>query len=230
MGYYNKVLSKVSKKELLQALGKIDTFILETDGVVYAGDKLLPNTIESLTALQSLGKNILFYPNSSTRSRENFKQKLANFGIKTETEKIFTPSFITAEYLKRYHPEISKAYVVGKEGIKQELQLAGVSIVEVNDFEEHSNESSQILKNFDKNKEIGAVVVSFDESFSFKKLMLSGLLLERRDCLFVATNSSPYLMVDGKKYPGVGTLIASIKKLVNRNPDAITCRPNNLMV
>ena len=230
MGFYSKVLSKVTQGELLGALGKIDTFILESDGVIYAGDKLLENSLESINTLQSLGKSLLFYPNSSTRSRVGFKRKLHNLGIQTEINKIFTPSYITAEYLRKYHPEITKVYVVGKDGIKEELQLAGLTIAESDDFEEHSNTSSVLLKNFDINKEIGAVVVSFDESFSFKKVMLSSLLLERKDCLFIATNNTPYLMIDGKKYPGVGPLIAAISKISQRSPDVITCRPNTLMI
>jgi 4-nitrophenyl phosphatase len=230
MGYYNKVLSKVSQGELLNALGKIDTFILEPDGVLYAGDKLLENAKESIISLQNLGKTLIYYPNSSTRSRESLKHKLGAFGIEGEISKMFTPSYITAEYLKKYHPEISKVYVVGKEGIKIELQLSGLTIVEGDDIEEHSNESSQILKNFDLNQEIGAVVVSFDESFSFKKVLLSCLLLERKDCLFIATSNSPYLMTEGKKYPGVGPLISAISKVSKRSPDVITCRPNELMI
>ena len=230
MGFYNKVLTKATHGELLNALGRIDTFILESDGVIYAGDKLLENAKESIISLQNLDKTLLYYPNSSTRSQESFRQKLEKLGIMTEKNKIFTPSFITAEYLKKYHPQINKVYVVGKEGIKDELQLAGLEIAEGGDFEEHSNESSNFLRNFDAKKEIGAVVVSFDESFSFKKVMLSSLLLERKDCLFIATSNSPYLMVEGKKYPGVGPLIAAIGKISNRKPDVITCRPNSMMI
>lgn len=227
--FYNKVLSKISAGEMLSALGRIDNFILESDGVIYAGDKLLECAQESIHALQNLGKTVLYYPNSSTRSRESFKQKLSKLGIETETNKIFTPSYITAEYLKKYHPEISKVYVLGKEGLKEELNLAGLTIIEPEDFEEHTNASSEMLKNFDINKEIGAVIVSFDESFSFKKVMLSSLLLERKDCLFIATNNSKYLVVEGKKYPGVGPLIAAISKVSSRSPDIITCRPNPMM-
>lgn len=230
MGFYNKVLSKVTKGELLTALNKIDTFILETDGVIYAGDTLLKGTKDSIKTLQNLGKNLLFSPNSSTRSRKSFQEKLRDFGISSEIDRIFTPSYITAEYLRKFHPEIRKVYVVGKDGIKQELEIAGLEIEELEDFEEHSDKSSEILKNFDRNREIGAVVVSFDESFSFKKVMLSSMLLERKECLFIATNNNPYLMVEGKKHPGVGPLIAAISKISQRLPDVYTCRPNSLMI
>lgn len=229
MGYYNKVLSRATPRELLSALSKIDTILLESDGVVFAGDNLLQNSLKSIQCLQDLGKNVIFCPNSSSRSRETFRQKLEKFGINCEINKIFTPSYITAEFLKRYHPEIKKVFVIGKQGMFDELKLAGLEIVENADFEEHSAAGSRIAQEFDKDHEIKAVVVSFDESFSFKKVMISSMLLERKDIIFVATNDSPYLMVSGKKYPGVGPLLATIVKTTDRQPDVLTCRPNTIM-
>lgn len=229
MGYYNKILSRATPRELLNAFSKIDTILLETDGVVFAGDKLLNNSLQSLQCLQDLGKNVIFYPNSTSRSRETFRKKLENFGIFCDINKVYTPSYITAEYLKRYHPDVKKVFMIGKTGMLEELKLAGIETVETADFEEHSAAGSKIAQEFDVNHEIKAVIVSFDENFSFKKLMISSMLLERKDTLFVATNNSPYLMVGGKKYPGVGPLIATIAKTSGRQPDIITCRPNPMM-
>lgn len=229
MGYYNKILSRSKPRELLSALSGIDTILLETDGVVFAGDRLLDNSLESLRCLQDLGKNVIFFPNSTSRSRKTFREKLEHFGIFCDINNIFTPSYITAEYLKRYHPDIKKVFMIGKAGMLEELRLAGIETIENADFEEHSAAGSKIAHEFDKNHEIKAVIVSFDESFSFKKIMISSMLLERKDILFLATSDWPYLMIGGKKYPGVGPLIATIAKTSGRQPDIITCRPNPIM-
>ena len=229
MNLYNKVMSRVTSRELLTALGKYSTFLIETDGVVFAGDQLLSNSIESIKCLEELGKNIIFYPNSTSRSRETFRRKLEKLGITSDINNIYTPAYITAQYIKKYHPEITKVFVIGKSGMIEELRLAGLQIAEIGDFEEHSHLGSKFVKDFDKDHEIQAVIVSFDESFSFKKVMLSSMLLHRKDILFIATNNSPYLLVNGKKYPGVGPLIESIACTSNRRPDVLTCRPNPVM-
>jgi phosphoglycolate/pyridoxal phosphate phosphatase family enzyme len=229
MSLYNKVLSRVSPAALLSALAKFSTFIIESDGVVFAGDQLLQGSLESIKSLESLGKNIIFYPNSTSRSRETFQRKLEKLGIFADISRIFTPSFITAQYLKKYHPEIKKVFVIGKSGMIDELRLAGLEIAEIGDFEEHSHGGSKFVKEFDREQEIKAVIVSFDESFSFQKVMLSTMLLHRKDILFIATNTLPYLLVNGKKYPGVGPLIEAVVCTSNRHPDVITGRPNPIM-
>lgn len=226
---YGKVLTNVTKGELLKSLSQIQTFILETEGVIYGGNKLFSYAKETISTLSQLGKNIIFYPHNTRRSRISYQQKLADYGISASLDQIYTPSQMTAEYIKRYHPEIKKVYVVGGEWVYEEMRLAGIGVLEAEDFEEHSNDSTIILEKIYNDKEIGAVVVAFDESFSFKKLTLSTLLLERPETMFIVTNLEPYLTVDGKKYPGVSPLIASISRVCGRKPDVITCRPNPIM-
>ncbi|CAG9321531.1 unnamed protein product [Blepharisma stoltei] len=226
---YSKVLTNVAQGEMLRALSRIDTFILETEGVIYGGNKLFPLSKQTVSALEQLGKNIIYYPSYTRRSRLSYQKKLHDFGITTSVNQIYTPSSMTAEYMRRFHPEIKKVYLVGGVWAAEELKQAGIKVLEVGDFKEHSNESSKLLEKINSDKDVGAVVVSFDEAFTFQKLTLSALLLERPDIMFIVTSLEPYSIVDGKKYPGVSPLIASISKVSGRKPDLVTCRPNPIM-
>lgn len=56
------------------------------DGVLYSGNKALPNSFESLNELEKLGKQIVFFTNNSTKSRENNMKNLIRLGYKAKTE------------------------------------------------------------------------------------------------------------------------------------------------
>ena len=78
-------------------------------------------------------------------------------------------------------------------------------------------------------EDIGAVVLGFDPEFNYLKLAITGLLLTRPNCMFLAANADTYDLIDGIKHPETGTFIASIEEFVSRKPDVIVGKPNPLM-
>ncbi|HNZ41135.1 MAG TPA: TIGR01457 family HAD-type hydrolase, partial [Clostridia bacterium] len=58
-----------------------DGFIIDMDGVLYHGNKLLEGALEFIDWLQTNGKKYLFLTNSSERSPLELSQKLARMGI-----------------------------------------------------------------------------------------------------------------------------------------------------
>ena len=56
-------------------------FVLDLDGVVYAGKQALPGAVEAVARLRALGKRIAFLTNNSMRSTESVAAKLRAFGI-----------------------------------------------------------------------------------------------------------------------------------------------------
>jgi NagD protein len=51
-------------------------FIIDMDGVIYHGNKLLPGVTDFLTWLETTGKNYLFLTNSSERTPKELHEKL----------------------------------------------------------------------------------------------------------------------------------------------------------
>ena len=78
-------------------------------------------------------------------------------------------------------------------------------------------------------EDIGAVVMGFDSEFNYLKLALTGLLLTRPECMFLAANGDIYDLIDGVKHPETGTFVAAIQDFVGRAPDIIVGKPNPLM-
>lgn len=56
-----------------------------------------------------------------------------------------------------------------------------------------------------------AVVVGLDTAFTYAKLCIASLYIHMGGARFIATNDDAYDMVNGRKMPGAGAMVASIK-------------------
>ena len=106
-------------------------FIIDMDGVIYHGNRLLPGTSEFITWLQSHSKKFLFLTNSSERSPRELSQKLERLGISVGEEHFFTSALATAAFLHSQSPRGS-AYVIGDAGLINALYAVGFSMNEIN--------------------------------------------------------------------------------------------------
>ncbi|KAL6207272.1 hypothetical protein ACLB2K_024516 [Fragaria x ananassa] len=74
----------------------------------------------------AMGKKLVFVTNNSTKSRKQYANKFLSLGISVSEEEIFSSSFAAAMYLQLINfPQHKKVYVIGEQGILEELQLAG---------------------------------------------------------------------------------------------------------
>ncbi|TQD77205.1 hypothetical protein C1H46_037262 [Malus baccata] len=72
------------------------------------------------------GKKLVFVTNNSTKSRKQYADKFLSLGISVSEDEIFSSSFAAAMYLQLINfPKHKKVYVIGEQGILEELQLAG---------------------------------------------------------------------------------------------------------
>ena len=69
---------------------------------------------------------MLFVTNNSMLSTSGLAERLRNFGISLKDSELITSSFVTAQYIKL---KGGSAFVIG-EGIREELEEAGVEVVE----------------------------------------------------------------------------------------------------
>lgn len=60
-------------------------------------------------------------------------------------------------------------------------------------------------------KSVGAVVVGLDTKFNYPKLVMATLQIQVGKASFFATNDDAYDMVNEKKFPGAGTMVAAIQ-------------------
>ncbi|MFA5879685.1 MAG: TIGR01457 family HAD-type hydrolase, partial [Candidatus Margulisiibacteriota bacterium] len=106
--------------------------ISDMDGVIYRGNKLIPEAKSFIDYLQKAQIPFLFLTNNSEQTALDLKLKLQNLGIQGITEANFiTSAMATSIFLKSQKPN-AKVFVVGKGGLINELYNAGFSLTEHN--------------------------------------------------------------------------------------------------
>ena len=106
-------------------------FIIDMDGVIYKGNKVLPGVIEFIEWLQREEKQYLFLTNNSGMTPMELRQKLLRMGLDVTEDHFYTSALATAAFLKAQAPGCS-AYVIGEAGLLNALYDAGITMNDVN--------------------------------------------------------------------------------------------------
>ncbi|KAG6744475.1 hypothetical protein POTOM_051105 [Populus tomentosa] len=190
----------LSTQNIRSLFDSVEAFLFDCDGVIWKGDKLIDGVSQTLDWLRSKGKKLVFVTNNSLKSRIQYAKKFHSLGISVAEDEIFSSSFAAAMYLKvNNFPQEKKVYVIGGEGILEELQLAGYTGL---------------------GGPVGAVVVGIDPSINYYKLQYGTLCIrENPGCLFIATNRDAVgHMTDLQEWPGAGCMVAAMCGSTEREP------------
>ena len=168
-------------------------YLIDMDGVIYRGDKLIPGSDYFIQSLLEKQIPFLFLTNNSQRSRCDVVLKLANLGISVETKHIFTCAISTARFLAQQTPAGS-AYVVGDAGLLNALHINGYAINETNPDYVVVGEGR---------------LINFEVLEKALKLIMGGAKL-------IATNLDPNCPIDGGIRPGCGATISFLETASGR--------------
>jgi 4-nitrophenyl phosphatase len=168
-------------------LGKYRAFLVDLDGVLIRGGEPIPGSAEALQHLKGLGKVIVF-SNNSTRSREAFAARLQGLGFTIAPEEVVNSAYILAQRLLELAGP-SLVFMIGEEGLKEELELAGHRLV--------GPEEAEFL------------VVGMDWELNYEKL-LQALRALRRGARFLAANADPTYPTPEGEVPGAGAVVGAI--------------------
>ncbi|KAK9227839.1 hypothetical protein WN943_012896 [Citrus x changshan-huyou] len=162
----------LSANNITALFDSVDAFLFDCDGVIWKGDKLIDGVRQTLDVLRSKGKKLIFVTNNSRRSRRQYAHKFHSLGVSVSEDEMFSSSFAAAMYLKvNNFPQENKVYVIGGEGILEELRQAGYTgLGGPEDGEKRVQLKSNCLFEHDKN--VGAVVVGLDPHINYYKLQL----------------------------------------------------------
>ncbi|EYU34873.1 hypothetical protein ABFS82_13G138300 [Erythranthe guttata] len=204
----------------VKLLDSVDVFLFDCDGVIWKGDVLIDGVSETLDTLRAMGKKLVFVTNNSTKSRKQYAKKFRSLGISVSEDEIFSSSFAAAMYLKvNEFPKEKKVYVIGEEGILEELELAGFTGL---GGPEDGKKTVQLKANylFEHDENVGAVIVGLDQYINFYKLQYGTLCIrENPGCLFIATNRDAVgHLTDLQEWPGAGCMVAAICGTTQKEP------------
>ncbi|TFG37064.1 MAG: HAD family hydrolase [Candidatus Aminicenantes bacterium] len=105
--------------------------IIDMDGVIYHGNKLLHGVTDFVNWLEESGKRYLFLTNSSERTPKELHEKLKRLGIIAGEEHFYTSALATASFLANQKPGGS-AYIIGDAGLINAMYGVGYTVNNVN--------------------------------------------------------------------------------------------------
>ncbi|KAI5808745.1 HAD-like domain-containing protein [Peziza echinospora] len=207
-------------EEIERFLEKFDVFLFDCDGVLWQGPKLLPRIVETLDMLRNKGKQIVFVTNNSTKSRVEYKKKLASMGIPAEVDEIFGSAYSSAIYISRVLnlPKTKKVYVIGETGMEDELREEGINFFGGTDPAENAPIAAEDYVNFGPDPDVAVVLCGLDHNINYRKLSRAFQFLQNPDCLFLATNVDSTFPTEGKLFPGAGSISAPLAYMTGRRP------------
>ncbi len=106
-------------------------FLIDMDGVIYSGPKLIQGADNFVAQLQEKEIPFLFLTNNSQRTPRDVVNKLAGLGINVKENHVFTSAMATGWFLSRQKPN-GTAYVLGEGGLLSSLHDHGYSLVAQN--------------------------------------------------------------------------------------------------
>jgi HAD superfamily hydrolase (TIGR01458 family) len=84
---------------------KIQSYLIDLDGVLYVGKNPVPGVRECLEKVEESGYGIRFVSNSTRRCRGSVAMRLKGLGYDIPSNSIFTPSLRAIEYMKKSERE-----------------------------------------------------------------------------------------------------------------------------
>lgn len=187
----------------------IKVIILDMDGVIYLGDRLIAGADKAIAELKKRSIRIAYLTNACTKSRKGRADKLRTLGIPVEDSEVFTTSDAVANYIAtHYSKSKQKVFPVGGNGLNEELENKGISIVDSDQAE--------------------IVVVGLDLKMTYEK-MAKAFRAILRGADFIATNDDRSFPVEDGLLPGAGTLVEFLAFGTGKRPFIIG-KPNTYML
>jgi 4-nitrophenyl phosphatase len=183
----------------MPSLSEIKHLIIDMDGVLYLGDQPMPGLREFFAFLRERSLSFILATNNSTRTPQEYVDKLKCMGVTVSPSEILVSGQATARFLAREYPRETRVHVFGMKALKQAMIDEGFVLADEN---------------------VQLVVASMDRELTYDKLKRASLLI-RAGARFIATNLDPTNPAEEGLLPGTGSMIAILETASGVKPQAI---------
>lgn len=187
--------------QLKQKLNHIKCFLLDMDGTIYLDNQFFKNVPETLKKMKQTRK-VIFLTNNSSKSSQDYADKLQAMGLKTCLDEIYTSGEATIEFLKQ-HFFNKRVFLMGTRTLKKEFIDQQIVLDDI---------QPEVL------------VLGYDKEMTYEKLCRFTDFLHQ-NIPYIATHpdincpSSPYFV------PDIGAIMKMIEVSTGRTPDMIIGKP-----
>ncbi len=171
-----------------EMLASLRGLLVDLDGVVYEGDRVLPGAPEFFRFLRETGRPFLLTTNNSTLRPAQYAAKLAAMGIEVGEREVLGSAGATAQYLRSTAPPGARVFAIGEEGLLSAIGEAGFELAD---------------------RDAEYVVVGLDRQLTYDKLTRA-VRLVRAGATFIGSNPDTTLPMPDGVIPGAGSFHAAI--------------------
>lgn len=185
----------------------IQALILDMDGVLWRSNQPIGNLSHIFKKIRSNNLRIIFATNNSSKTIEQFQEKLRSFGVDVEPWQIVTSSIAASYLLKQKFPKGGPVFIIGEEGLINAITEQGFHHAE---------------------KKVLAVVAGIDRHITYHKLSTACLLI-RQGAYFIGTNPDRTFPAPQGLMPGAGSILAYLEASSDVKPH-IAGKPYPIMM
>jgi glycerol-1-phosphatase len=191
-------LSGPDPMPLSPLLHDYDHLLLDLDGCVWIGDRVVPGSQEALSALRTAGKAVSFITNDAMRSPEEYVRKLWSLGMQASLEEVVTVGGAIQYVLAGRRPA-PLAFVIGSPAVFRHVADAGCRIVNGT----HRATAAEV------------VVVAGHDEFGFGELKTATQAVMAGAEMIAANRDRTFPAADGL-WPGTGAIVAALEYATER--------------
>ena len=184
-------------------------YALDLDGTVYLGGALLPGAAETIASIRRQGSRLVFLTNNPLRGPDSYAQRLTSLGVPADPGEVLTPLSVLTAYLIERHPG-SPVLTVAEPLVDQTLAAAGITVTA-----EPATAS--------------VVVISFDRTFSYAKLLAAYRAVRHFGATIVATNPDPFCPTPDGGLPDCAAMLAAVEACTGARAEAVMGKPGEHM-
>ena len=173
-------------------------FLLDMDGTIYLDDDLFEGTLPFLEKVREKGGKYLFLTNNSSKSADDYVEKLARLGVEATAEDFLTSTEATVVYIKENYPDKS-FYCVGTKSFVKQIRESGIKTVDGSD------------------EDCFGVILSNDNELNFEKITNACILL-LRGAEYIATNPDWVCPTSFGSVPDCGAFAEMLEHATGRTP------------
>lgn len=185
-------------------------FLFDIDGTLAVDETLYDGSYDLINYIEKINGRAFYITNNSVKSRKDYMEKFARWGIKTDEDQFMTASYATCCYLKEHYAD-KKIFVVGTSSFVEELVSFGLNVTEM-----------------DMNH-IDCVVVGFDRTLDYQKVEKACELLTDPKIDYIGTNPDLRCPTGFGFIPDCGAICNMISAAVDREPYYVG-KPNKEIV
>lgn len=198
-------------------LSHFDLLIFDMDGVFYQGSEPIEYAAESITKCNKLNKQIAFFTNNSTLTREAYVQKLSSMKIKVHVDQIYTSSIILAKTVSKQFKTKQTIFVIGEDGLLSALCDDNHALLNT------KYSLTELIQNDQIRCDL--VVIGLDRNLSYNKMAAATQLINR-GAKFYATNTDSSLPSEYGLLPGAGSIVDAIAVATGKKPAKVFGKPS----